>query len=90
MKTLVLMVMLVLVLPAAETHADPDTTSPVDAVSDDSAPEDITDVLSASQEGEDWDQACCRICSKGKACGDTCISKEKTCEESRGCACDGD
>lgn len=88
MKTLVLMVMLVLALPAAETHADPDTTSPDAAVNDNAAPQDNTDVLSASQDAPE--PVCCKVCSKGKACGDTCISKEKTCEEPRGCACDGD
>eukprot|EP00929_Paragymnodinium_shiwhaense_P003351 TRINITY_DN10382_c0_g1_i1.p1 TRINITY_DN10382_c0_g1~~TRINITY_DN10382_c0_g1_i1.p1 ORF type:complete len:156 (+),score=37.90 TRINITY_DN10382_c0_g1_i1:82-549(+) len=33
---------------------------------------------------------CCKICSKGVACGDTCISKGQTChkEKTKGCACD--
>lgn len=33
-------------------------------------------------------QACCKVCRKGKACGDSCISKEKACEKPKGCACD--
>ena len=33
--------------------------------------------------------ACCKICKKGKACGDTCISKSKTCHKPKGCACNG-
>lgn len=32
--------------------------------------------------------SCCKICSKGKACGDSCISKTKTCHKTAGCACD--
>ena len=32
-------------------------------------------------------QACCKTCSKGKACGDTCISRDKSCHVGRGCAC---
>jgi hypothetical protein len=32
--------------------------------------------------------ACCRICDKGKACGDACISRAFTCQKGRGCACD--
>lgn len=32
--------------------------------------------------------ACCKRCSKGKACGDSCISRSKTCHEGQGCACD--
>jgi hypothetical protein len=33
---------------------------------------------------------CCKICRKGKACGDSCIASEKTCHVVPGCACDGD
>ena len=32
--------------------------------------------------------ACCKMCSKGKACGDSCISRSKTCRKGVGCACD--
>ena len=34
-------------------------------------------------------QDCCKVCTAGKACGDTCISREKTCRVGPGCACDG-
>ena len=30
---------------------------------------------------------CCKICSNGKACGDSCISASYTCRKGRGCAC---
>jgi len=30
---------------------------------------------------------CCKVCSKGKACGDTCIRRDYTCHKGRGCAC---
>ena len=33
--------------------------------------------------------ACCKLCRKGKACGDSCISRAKTCWKGPGCACDG-
>ncbi len=32
--------------------------------------------------------ACCKTCRKGKACGDSCISRAKTCRKPPGCACD--
>lgn len=32
---------------------------------------------------------CCKVCKTGKACGDSCISKSKTCHQSSGCACNG-
>jgi hypothetical protein len=31
---------------------------------------------------------CCKTCRKGKACGDTCIARDKDCTEPKGCACD--
>jgi hypothetical protein len=34
-------------------------------------------------------RACCKICTTGKACGDTCISRRYTCHKGPGCACDG-
>ena len=34
-------------------------------------------------------RSCCKICSKGKACGDSCIARWKTCHKGKGCACNG-
>lgn len=34
-------------------------------------------------------QSCCKICSQGKACGDTCIARNEICRVGSGCACDG-
>lgn len=34
-------------------------------------------------------RSCCRICSTGKACGDSCISRSNTCHVGPGCACNG-
>ena len=31
--------------------------------------------------------SCCKICRKGKACGDACVSKKYTCHQPKGCAC---
>ena len=32
---------------------------------------------------------CCRVCTTGKACGNTCISRNLTCRQPPGCACNG-
>lgn len=32
---------------------------------------------------------CCKICSTGKACGNSCISRRYTCHVGPGCACNG-
>jgi hypothetical protein len=34
-------------------------------------------------------RACCKICTKGIACGNSCISASKTCHQPPGCACNG-
>ena len=34
-------------------------------------------------------QTCCKICRKGKACGNSCISRSYTCRKPPGCACNG-
>lgn len=47
-------------------------------------------VLSACGGGNDGTfGSCCKICSEGKACGDTCIAKNLTCTKGVGCACNG-
>ncbi|GEM_PF-2469688 len=33
-------------------------------------------------------RACCKYCTNSKACGDSCISANKTCHKPPGCACD--
>jgi hypothetical protein len=30
---------------------------------------------------------CCKVCDKGQACGNSCISRSKTCHKGQGCAC---
>jgi endonuclease YncB( thermonuclease family) len=32
--------------------------------------------------------ACCRVCTNSKACGNSCISRSKSCHKAPGCACD--
>jgi len=32
---------------------------------------------------------CCRVCTAGKACGDSCIAANLTCRQGAGCACNG-
>lgn len=33
--------------------------------------------------------ACCKTCTTGKACGDSCIATNLTCNVGPGCACNG-
>lgn len=34
-------------------------------------------------------KSCCKICSTGKACGNSCISRSYNCHQPAGCACNG-
>ncbi len=33
--------------------------------------------------------SCCRVCTTGRACGDSCINRNYTCNQPPGCACNG-
>ena len=35
------------------------------------------------------ERRCCRICTTGKACGNSCIARNRTCRQPPGCACNG-
>jgi endonuclease YncB( thermonuclease family) len=41
----------------------------------------------SSGQSEDQGKICCKICQKGKACGNSCINKSYTCSKPPGCAC---
>ena len=34
------------------------------------------------------EKKCCRVCRVGRACGNTCIAKDRACHTAPGCACD--
>ena len=34
-------------------------------------------------------KTCCKVCRKGQACGNSCISRRHTCRKPAGCACNG-
>jgi hypothetical protein len=49
-----------------------------------------SDVFASSNQQEKiWAVACCKVCKKGKACGDSCISRSYNCTKGVGCACNG-
>lgn len=36
---------------------------------------------------ETGDGGCCKVCTTGKPCGDSCIAKTSQCTKGAGCAC---
>jgi hypothetical protein len=47
----------------------------------------VREVEEDEEEDEPPTRQCCKYCSTGKPCGDSCISVNKTCRKGRGCAC---
>ena len=50
------------------------------------APVPLTQLAQADRDCTPREQCC--NCSKGKACGNSCIRADYTCRKGRGCACD--
>lgn len=48
--------------------------------------EDALKALGTDQQ-QTQPQQCCRVCKKGKPCGNSCIAVSKTCRQPPGCAC---
>lgn len=49
----------------------------------------LPDTLDSSPADGQLAQSCCRVCRTGKACGDSCINRSRSCHRPPGCACDG-
>ena len=60
-------------------------------------PSSFTELRAGQERGQsdlpvltaDTPKQCCRVCKKGKACGNGCISRERQCTKAPGCACNG-
>ena len=90
----VILQMIIFVFIIGVTHAENEIneyySSPIELV-DEEGHADSFENRSPAQaiENESLSQGCCRICTKGKACGNSCISRRYTCHQPPGCACDG-
>ena len=81
---------------ATTSSLQPDTTprvmfqacGVVDGMSCDSRPRSASDFLVKASDTPTEQGYCCKVCSVGKACGDSCISRDKVCHKPSGCACD--
>lgn len=47
-----------------------------------------TKLLNAKTGATVFAASCCKVCRKGKACGNSCISRSYSCHKGPGCACD--
>lgn len=72
-------------LAACEAGEIPRLPAPTKKAKKDETPREVA----PKAEPPNADGECCRVCKKGKACGDGCISQESSCTKDPGCACDG-
>ena len=94
MKPLMIAILMSMVVAITAFAAEPSTEPPqiftqevaFEGTCPAVAPEFST--LSAD-DGQLLAQGCCKVCRKGKACGNSCISRNYTCHRPPGCACDG-
>jgi hypothetical protein len=86
-RTWLLAVLMLVGGPVADVSAQraPDRPAPPEK-----KPTDKPAEKPAEKKPAEKPESCCRRCGKGKACGDSCISRRFTCHKPPGCACDGD
>src|SRR5262245_1443128 len=80
-------------VPSTTGHEAPNTSSSNLPVQRQGQAPDVArgGTLPAAQQqagGSPRAHSCCKVCTKGKACGDTCISRARVCHAGSGCACD--
>jgi hypothetical protein len=87
------LVLLASSIQAQDRSQQPDEpTEPPAAMTPANAPDALVTLAQPLEPFEAQDscippQQCCKICSAGQACGDSCISRDKICHKGRGCAC---
>lgn len=87
MYKLIVLTMVSMLLSVGSLAEQADT--PLEAVSDVSTA--LSPPIPMNESGTliELAQSCCKICRKGKACGDSCIARNKVCHKGLGCACNG-
>ena len=94
MKHLLLLLTFLMAFGFAHAGSSPDKDGVATSIEDSVTIDDQTNCaspdgsLSADSLLAD-SKKCCKVCKKGKACGDSCIAKSKTCTKGPGCACNG-
>lgn len=79
-------------VPVVRVEPQPEVPHVPDAVAEptvqDRTPADPSRDSSEIPEASETTGECCRTCRKGKACGDTCVARDRECTVAPGCACD--
>ena len=83
----ILLIFLVFTLSTASIANPSSSTKTVQEILDISSEADSG--VNFTKHGEKVYMGCCKICTSGCACGDSCISCSYNCTKPYGCACDG-
>lgn len=94
MKHLLLLLTLLMTFSFAHADSSPDKDDVATSIEASATIDDQTSCVSSDGSSSTDSlmadsKKCCKICKKGKACGDSCIAKSKTCTKAPGCACNG-
>lgn len=75
--------------PEQEAPEDsrPEPVEPEDSSPDQESPEASSQFTPEPEPDPEPARSCCKVCSRGCPCGDSCISCSKTCRKGPGCAC---
>lgn len=71
-------------LPAAAAEDRAPEMTPWPAALEEVVAPDIATMDAAAEEVA---AGCCKVCQKGKPCGNSCIARDRTCHQPPGCAC---
>jgi hypothetical protein len=85
----ILVLFLLALIGSTNIHSAPPSV-PIETVpeSDSHSHSALLRALGVKHSVQPFVAACCKVCRVGKACGNTCISRSKTCHVGTGCACD--
>jgi hypothetical protein len=79
---------LLLTVAGSALPNDPDTsTSTADFIAIVANTEAVNPFAEDQPTAQAFTAKCCRVCKKGKPCGDTCIAQDNICHVGPGCAC---
>jgi hypothetical protein len=74
-------------MPTAES--EPEVPDAIESkAADEQIPTEPARDATGNPEASEPTGECCRTCHKGKACGDTCVARDRECTVAPGCACD--
>jgi hypothetical protein len=86
LRTCAALLATVLATAAASLGDEPQAARPLPAIEARSEPDSSA---SGQVDAPAPAAGCCKVCTRGKACGNSCIARYENCHQPPGCACNG-